>query len=85
MASLDPNPPLLHSLTADGLHRVFPARCNDIQIDGVICQVHFALGLTPGRSELHIKKKGEKQREREGITRRLYLQSNFIPPACVED
>lgn len=43
----------------DGLHRLFPARCNDIQIGGVICQVHFALGLTPGRSA-HCVSRGKK-------------------------
>lgn len=51
------------------------ARCNDIQIGGVICQVHFASGLTPGRSVHCVRKK------KKGITCRLYLQSNFIPPA----
>lgn len=54
-------------------------RCNDIQIGRVICQVHFAWGSTPGRS-VHCVGRG-----RESITRRLYLQSNFIPPARVED
>lgn len=67
---------LLHSLTAaccvceclvffsctDGLHRVFPARCNDIQIGRVICQVHFALGLTPGRS-MHCVSRGKKKKK----------------------
>lgn len=40
-------------LCTDELLHVFlgpPPCCNDIQIGRVICQVHFALGLTPGRS-----------------------------------
>lgn len=53
-------------------------RCNDIQIGGVICQVHFASGSTMGRSVHCVT---ERQRKKSSITRRLYLQSNFIPPA----
>lgn len=37
------------------------ARCNDIQIGGVICQVHFASGLTPGRSVHCVRKKKKKR------------------------
>ncbi len=53
----------------------FCTACNDIQIGRVICQVHFALGLTPERSA-HCVSRGK-----ESITRRPHLQSNFIPPA----
>lgn len=49
--------------------------CNDIQISGVICQVHFALGLTPGRS-VHCVSRGEKHYTSPVFTEQFH-------PACM--
>lgn len=54
-------------LRADGLRRVFPRRCNDIQIGRVICQVHFALGLTPGRSAHCVSRGAEEKKKRKAL------------------
>lgn len=85
---------LLHSLTAaccvcvcvyflffctDGSRRVFPACCNDIQIGRVICQVHFALGLTPGRS-LHCVSRGKKRKKKKHYTSPVFTEQ--FHPAC---
>lgn len=51
------------------------ARCNDIQIGRVICQVHFALGLTPGRS-VHCVSRGEKHYTSPVFTEQFH-------PACM--
>ena len=64
---------LLHSPTAACNAPPSLARCNDIQIGRVICQVHFALGLTalcqPGREK------------KKSITRRPVFTEQFHP-AC---
>lgn len=72
---------LLHSTAAcfffftDGLCHVFPACCNDIPIAGVICQVHFALGLTPRRSAYCVSR-GEKHYMSPVFTEQFH-------PACM--
>lgn len=59
-------------------------RCNENRIVRVICQVHFASGLTPGRGPRIVSESGaewEKKGIKRSITHQLYSQSNFIPPA----